>query len=227
MVGEYNPKKSNKFLVYRSNSGGFGDRMANFFGGIGGWQGALGTAAQLAPTIYNTIQGIRKPTQRDAQQFQNPQYNQAINLMANRRYDPTQQLRDIEAATAMGRYNLANKGASAGQQYAGIQGLMAQRMRESGKAWQHKALVDAQYMGEEAKMRAGLGSEEAANRYRVDQDNLAAQAMRRTHFGTGTSQLSQWAQMQQLMKNQQARDMRLEDLIRAQGPYAAQWAGLV
>jgi len=31
MVGEYNPKKSNKFLVYRSNSGGFGDRM---FGAI-------------------------------------------------------------------------------------------------------------------------------------------------------------------------------------------------
>lgn len=31
MVGEYNPKKSNKFLVYRSNSGGFGDRI---FGAI-------------------------------------------------------------------------------------------------------------------------------------------------------------------------------------------------
>ena len=27
MVGEYNPKKSDKFLVYRSNSGGFGDRV--------------------------------------------------------------------------------------------------------------------------------------------------------------------------------------------------------
>lgn len=27
MVGEYNPQKSNKFLVYRSNSGGFGDRI--------------------------------------------------------------------------------------------------------------------------------------------------------------------------------------------------------
>ena len=31
MVGEYNPKKTNKFLVYRSNSGGFGDRI---FGAI-------------------------------------------------------------------------------------------------------------------------------------------------------------------------------------------------
>lgn len=31
MVGEYIPKKSNKFLVYRSNSGGFGDRI---FGAI-------------------------------------------------------------------------------------------------------------------------------------------------------------------------------------------------
>ena len=27
MVGTYNPKKENKFLVYRSNSGGFGDRI--------------------------------------------------------------------------------------------------------------------------------------------------------------------------------------------------------
>lgn len=27
MIGEYNPKNSNKFIVYRSNSGGFGDRI--------------------------------------------------------------------------------------------------------------------------------------------------------------------------------------------------------
>jgi hypothetical protein len=205
---------------------GFGQKLKGAFGSgsIGG--GILGTAAQLAPTIYNAIQGIRKPTQRDPKQFQNPQYNQAINLMANRRFNVDPILEANRNAMAIGRYNLSNMGASAGQAYAGTQGLVASRMRADAAAYAQKQNVDNQYLAQEAQMRAGLGSEEALNRYRTDQDNLAAQAMRRTHQGTAASQLSQWSQMQQLMKGQERRDLRLEKLIGNMGPYAAQWAGL-
>jgi hypothetical protein len=148
-----------------------------------------------------------------------------MDLMANRRFDIDPILEANRNAARIGRYNLASSGASAGQQYSGFQGLAAGRMRADASAWGQKSNIENIYKGEEAKLAVGVGSEEAQNRYRVDQDNLAAQAMRRQYQGASASQLSQWAQMQQLMKNQQMTDEQRMNILKS-NPWAAQWLGL-
>ena len=49
--------------------------------------GSFNKYAQLAPIAYNLIQGLRKPDTLNEKDYFNPEYNQAINLMANRRFD--------------------------------------------------------------------------------------------------------------------------------------------
>ena len=79
--------------------------------------------------------------------------------MANRRFDVDPLLEANRNASRIGRYNLANAGASAGQQYSGYQALAAGRMRADASAYTQKQHMDNQYMAQEARMRAGLGSE--------------------------------------------------------------------
>jgi len=207
--------------------GFFGKAANGLLGGGagGGWGSGLGMAAQLAPVAYNAIQGMRKPEQRDSSEFRNPEYERALSAMSNRKFNARPMLDANASAAATGRFNLRNSGANAGQQFAGQQAFAAQRMRGDQSVMAQKQNMDNQYQGEFAQMAAGLGTAEAANRYRTDQDNLAAQAGQRNYQGTAASQLGQFAQMQQLMANQKMTEEQRINILKT-NPWAAKWLGL-
>jgi len=192
--------------------------LGQFYQDQGQWQGLLGSAAQLAPAAYNLIQGVSKPDYLNASDFYNPQYNKAISLMANRRHRIGSELEANRTANAIGRYNLRNSGASAGQQFSGEQALVANRLRNDARTYQGKQNIDNQYRGDEAGFRFGAGQGRASTNLRIADMNLRADAARKNHLGAALTQGSQFVQRNQLMANQSTHDQQLIQILRSQYP---------
>ena len=184
---------------------GFGQKALQ---GAGGWGGIASTAAQLGGVAYNLIQGSRPADKLDAKDYYNPQRNQALNMMPDK-YNIDPMLEANRNASAIGRYNLSQSGASAGQQYAGQQGLAAGRMRADASAWAQKNNMENQYASNKAQMALGVGNQMAGMDFNVDQINQQSVAAQQAHFGQGLSDLSEYSQNQQQMRNQQMRDATL------------------
>ena len=207
-------------------------KVGNFLGGLGQSQfgqkagGFLNTAAQLSPVAYNLIQGSRPAEQLNAADFYNPQYSQSIDLMSNRRFDVNPLLEANRNAQAIGDYNAINQGGlSAGAIASNRLANTAQRMRADQSAYSQQQNYNNQYLGQEAGFRANLGAQRSQTNYQVAQDNLAAQAARRQMLGAGFTGLSDWAQNQQLMRNQAGTDQQRLDILQNMYPYYNKWFG--
>ena len=61
-------------------------------------------------------------------------------------------------------------------------------------------------MGEQAQMLGNLGNQYVGNKMTIDDQNARNRAARRNYGSTAASQLGQWSQTQQLMKNASSRD---------------------
>lgn len=194
------------------------------------WGGLLNTAAQLAPVGYNLIQGMRPADHLRAQDYYNPQYGQAIDLMMNRRYDVSPELQAAQTRQAISDYNTrtAYAGMGSGAVASNVMASRAQRARDEQAAYARKQNIDLGYMGQEAAMRARLGGERAGTDLNIDVFNQQSDAARRNMLGTGFGQLSQWAQMQQFMGNQQGRDAQRLDIMRQMYPlfFEKLWGGI-
>jgi hypothetical protein len=201
-----------------SNGAGLGffgkaaNTLSSGAGNLGGLGNILGTAAQLAPVAYNLIQGSKERDQLEPEEFYNPEYDRAISNMSNRRFNVDPLLEANRNAAAIGRYNLQNAGAGAGQVAAGTQSLAASRMRNDAAAWAQKNNMDNQYLAEEGRLRAQLGSEEARIKLGIQNINDANLAAGRSFLGQGFQDIGQFGQMQQLMANQRDRDAMLLEL---------------
>jgi hypothetical protein len=191
------------------------------------WGKILGGAAALAPVGYNLIQGMKPAEQLEASDYYNPQYGQAIDLMANRRFDVDPLLEANRTAQAVGNYNVRSMagGLGAGAVASNQLANTAQRMRADQAAYAQKQNMDNQYLGQEAQMRATLGAGRASTNYQVAQDNLAAEAARRAHLGAGFSGLSQFAQTQQLMGGQRQADQQRLQILQGMEPMFRKWFG--
>ena len=170
------------------------------------WQNAGLSALGMAPNIYNLAQGLQEPESLNAADYANPQYNQSINLMSNRRYNVNPALEAIRTSERIGRRNMREAG-SAGQYLSGLGALSAGRMRAESDVFAQKQNMDNQYKAEEAQMRGTLGSESAQNAWRVSEANAMNRAARRQHIGAATTGISNWAQLQQLGKNKKEMDL--------------------
>ncbi len=198
-----------------------GNVQPDFWGNVKGklknadWANIGWNAAALSPVAYNLIQGVRPADHLNVGDFYNPQYNSAINLAANRRYDIQPELNRSRTAQKAADYNIRTmagglgSGAVASNQLANY----ATRLGADQRSWQTKQYMDNKYRGEEAQIRANLGAQRAQTRYNIADWNKQSDAARRAHLGAGFSQLGQWGQVQQQMRNQQTRDSQLIDIL--------------
>ena len=170
------------------------------------WQNAGMNALGVAPNIYNLAQGLQKPESLNPADYANPQYNQSINLMSNRRYNVNPALEAIRTSERIGRRNMREAG-SAGQYLSGVGSLAAGKMRAESDVFAQKQNMDNQYKAEEVQMRGTLGAESAQNAWRVSEANAMNRAARRQHIGAATTGISNWAQLQQLGKNKKEMDL--------------------
>lgn len=205
---------------------GFFGKVGNALGGID-FGNILNTAGQLAPIGYNLIQGMQPAQHLTASDYYNPEYGTAmasgqrsLDTLANRKFDVNPLLEANRNAQAIGDYNARTQGGlSAGAVASNRLVGTAQRMRGDQQAWATKQNAENQYLGDLAQgqfnygqMAAGLGQQRAATDLTIADYNMQSDAARRAALGQGFADLGEYAQTQQLMRNQQERDSSLASI---------------
>lgn len=193
-----------------------------------GWGTELGfnnntalSALQLAPMLYNLGQGIfNKADQLNPSDYYNPYESEIRSTMRNRRFNIDPILESNRSAQRIGDYNARNIGLGAGAVNASRLGNLAARMRSDAEAYSNQSNINNEYLGQQAQMDAGLGAQRAATRLNVRDINDRNRAAKRSFLSQGFSNLSSYAQKQQLMKNMQAREPMYRDILMTYNPYA-------
>lgn len=165
----------------------------------------------LAPTISNMY---ARPEQFNA--TYNPYESQIRSTMANRKFDISPAKRAIRENRSISNYNAANYNPSTGANLAyRLQSQIAAN-KAIADLYSTASNVNNQYAGEYANTLNNLGQQRVqATNMAVDM-NAKSRAVARNIQRTALSQLSQYAQNKQLMKNQKSRDMAMLDMY---GPF--------
>jgi hypothetical protein len=205
--------------------GNAANSAAGFFGN-NPWIGkGLGAAAQLGPMAYNFIQGSQPAEHLNAQDFYNPYGAQAIDLMRGR-VDVGSQLEANRTAQAIGEYNTKNQGGlSAGAIASNRLAGTAQRMRgdQSVRQWEQNQNLGLQ--ARQAGTMLNVGQQRAQTDFNVANINQQSDAARRGMLGAGFTNLSEYAQMQQLMGNQQRQGQQQLGIMKQMYPFYQKWFG--
>lgn len=165
----------------------------------------------LTPTISNMY---ARPETFNA--TYNPYESQIRQTMANRKFDISPAKRSIRENRSISNYNAANYNPSTGANLA--YRLQSQIAADKAIADLHSTAsnVNNQYAGEYANTLNSLGQQRVnATNMAVDM-NARSRAAARNIQRTALTQLSQYAQNKQLMKNQKSRDMAMLDMY---GPF--------
>lgn len=165
----------------------------------------------LAPTISNMY---ARPEQFNA--TYNPYESQIRSTMANRKFDISPAKRAIRENRSISNYNAANYNPSTGANLA--YRLQSQIAADKAIAdlYSTASNVNNQYAGEYANTLNSLGQQRVnATNMAIDM-NARSRAAARNIQRTALTQLSQYAQNKQLMKNQKSRDMAMLDIY---GPF--------
>lgn len=165
----------------------------------------------LAPTISNMY---TRPEQFNA--TYNPYESQIRSTMANRKFDISPAKRAIRENRSISNYNAANYNPNTGANLAyRLQSQIAAN-KAIADLYSTASNVNNQYAGEYANTLNNLGQRRVqATNMAVDM-NAKSRAVARNIQRTALSQLSQYAQNKQLMKNQKSRDMAMLDMY---GPF--------
>lgn len=165
----------------------------------------------LAPTISNMY--VRPETFNATY---NPYESQIRQTMANRKFDISPAKRSIRENRSISNYNAANYNPSTGANLA--YRLQSQIAADKAIAdlYSTASNVNNQYAGEYANTLNSLGQQRVnATNMAIDM-NARSRAAARNIQRTALTQLSQYAQNKQLMKNQKSRDMAMLDMY---GPF--------
>jgi hypothetical protein len=175
--------------------------------------------ASFAPGLYNLSQGLKPAEQINYADYRNPEYNRAVSLMADRRYDPSSELEAVEESDAVYRQGLRNIGSqSSGTLHNRLSSAASRRLRGRSGVFNRAQNINLGLQGEEAQFRAGLGAQDAATRFNVDDINAQNRAARRNFLGQSMTNLQQVAMQNRLMRNQRQRDDRLFNLAQSMSP---------
>lgn len=180
---------------------------------VGGAVGGIGEAVTtLAPSLYNLFQGQQEQATVRPEQLYSPnaRAQQSLNMMASRRYNVQPELRQLRDLERRQRYNARQMGSEAGINRAMDVAGGLNLNRAISDVYGAKQRADLQYRGEEAQMMGQLGAQEAAGRtqamgsaYDINARNIAA---RKAYTGAGLTGISDYAQSQKRLRNQQSMD---------------------
>lgn len=165
----------------------------------------------LAPTISNMY---ARPEQFNA--TYNPYESQIRSTMANRKFDISPAKRAIRENRSISNYNAANYNPNTGANLAyRLQSQIAAN-KAIANLYSTASNVNNQYAGEYANALNNLGRQRVQTTNMAVDMNAESRAVARNIQRTVLSQLSQYAQNKQLMKNQKSRDMAMLDMY---GPF--------
>jgi hypothetical protein len=171
------------------------------------------TAATLAPIAYNIGQGLQKPVQLNARDFQNPYAEDIRSTLKNRKFNINPVLERNRLAQSTYNYGLRQVAPSKGRYLANLQAGQIARQRADAEAIAQKQNVENQYLRDQALFDMYLGKDIASTNYNIADVNLRNEAAKRRLLGAGLSGLQQYAQQRQLMRNMSDRDKERLSLL--------------
>lgn len=213
--GETQARVGDEVAPYITSTGSTEEKPATRTTGKNNWLSGVGNLftdiAALAPTISNMY---AKPETFNA--TYNPYESQIRQTMANRKFDISPAKRAIRENRSISNYNAANYNPNTGANLAyRLQSQIAAN-KAIADLYSTASNVNNQYAGEYANTLNNLGQQRIqATNMAVDM-NAKSRAAARNIQRTALSQLSQYAQNKQLMKNQKSRDMAMLDMY---GPF--------
>lgn len=175
------------------------DRRNKLFDKVGS---ALSGIASLTPIMSNLFTG--RPETVDA--VYNPYATSISNTMRRRRYDISPAIEDLNRNRATSNYNAGQINTSTGANLAYRLQSAVNTDRAIASLRSQESNVNNQYLGDYANTMNSLGQQWVnATNMAINEANAQNRATARIRRA-GLSQLSQWAQNRELMRNQEARD---------------------
>ena len=169
------------------------------------WGSALSGIASLAPIMSNLFTG--RPETVDA--VYNPYATSISNTMRRRRYDINPAIEDLNRNRAISNYNTSQINTSTGANLAYRLQSAVNTDRAIASLRSQESNANNQYLGDYANTMNSLGQQWVNATNMANEANAQNRATTRNIRRAGLSQLSQWAQNRELMRNQEARDMEM------------------
>lgn len=178
------------------------DRRNKLFDKVGN---ALSGIASLTPIMSNLFTG--RPETVDA--VYNPYATSIANSMRRRRYDISPAIEDLNRNRATSNYNASQINTNTGANLAYRLQSAVNTDRAIASLRSQESNVNNQYLGDYANTMNSLGQQWVNATNMANEANAQNRATARNIRRAGLSQLSQWAQNRELMRNQKARDMEM------------------
>lgn len=175
------------------------DRRNKLFDKVGS---ALSGIASLTPIMSNLFTG--RPETVDA--VYNPYATSISNTMRRRRYDISPAIEDLNRNRATSNYNAGQINTSTGANLAYRLQSAVNTDRAIASLRSQESNVNNLYLGDYANTMNSLGQQWVNATNMANEANAQNRATARNIRRAGLSQLSQWAQNRELMRNQEARD---------------------
>lgn len=175
------------------------DRRNKLFDKVGS---ALSGIASLTPIMSNLFTG--RPETVDA--VYNPYATSISNTMRRRRYDISPAIEDLNRNRATSNYNASQINTNTGANLAYRLQSAVNTDRAIAGLRSQESNVNNQYLGDYANTMNSLGQQWVNATNMANEANAQNRATARNIRRAGLSQLSQWAQNRELMRNQEARD---------------------
>lgn len=169
------------------------------------WGSALSGMASLAPIMSNLFTG--RPETVDA--VYNPYATSITNTMRRRRYNINPAIEDLNRNRATSNYNASQINTSTGANLAYRLQSAVNTDRAIASLRSQESNANNQYLGDYANTMNSLGQQWVNATNMANEANAQNRATARNIRRAGLSQLSQWAQNRELMRNQKARDMEM------------------
>lgn len=169
------------------------------------WGSALSGMASLAPIMSNLFTG--RPETVDA--VYNPYATSISNTMRRRRYDINPAIEDLNRNRATSNYNASQINTNTGANLAYRLQSAVNTDRAIASLRSQESNANNQYLGDYANTMNSLGQQWVNATNMANEANAQNRATARNIRRAGLSQLSQWAQNRELMRNQKARDMEM------------------
>lgn len=175
------------------------DRRNKLFDKVGN---ALSGIASLIPIMSNLFTG--RPETVDA--VYNPYATSIANSMRRRRYDISPAIEDLNRNRATSNYNASQINTNTGANLAYRLQSAVNTDRAIASLRSQESNVNNQYLGDYANTMNSLGQQWVNATNMANEANAQNRDTARNIRRAGLSQLSQWAQNRELMRNQEARD---------------------
>lgn len=169
------------------------------------WGSALSGMASLAPIMSNLFTG--RPETVDA--VYNPYATSITNTMRRRRYNINPAIEDLNRNRATSNYNASQINTNTGANLAYRLQSAVNTDRAIASLRSQESNANNQYLGDYANTMNSLGQQWVNATNIANEANAQNRATTRNIRRAGLSQLSQWAQNRELMRNQRARDMEM------------------